>query len=501
MRLQGKLVGSFALVALLLLIPSILALARLNALGELAVEGREQHAAAALALGRFETHLAELDRLQRSLLATRAPVFLPETQRALQGLQDAVPPLREEAYLGRPSSLTPIVAALEAVNLRIEELIQEERAEEADRVFDALGPLAHQARGQLEELATAIDRQAEADFVRAEGIIASSRAAVLVLLLVCGVLALILAVWAVRTIVTPTRRLAHAMADVTEGNFTAPEDLPYQQSDEIGELCGSFRTMTRRLAELDRMKAEFIAVAGHELKTPITVIAGYSELIEEELAEGLTEHQREILQGIAEQARVLTRLVNRLMDISRLESGGFRLEPESTYVEDLLTGLVRSFEVMAQRKNVQIRTSLDDSAPETIEVDADLIRNEVLGNLVSNAVKFVPEGGRIWIRVRGDADGAVFHISDNGPGIPPAHRPYVFEKHYQVERSRRVGSGLGLAIVREVVELHGGTVDLVDDELPGASFQVHLPVRRKGQEAPSGGDELELEVEASLPGP
>jgi signal transduction histidine kinase len=440
MSLQQRLVGSFTLVATLLLIPAVLAVVRLNDLREMAVEGREQHAAASLALGRFETGLSELDRLQRSYLVTGDSVLLGGTRGALEGLREAIPPLGESFYLDAPSSLTPIVDALVATSRTIEGLVSEGRHAEADRVFAGMGPLMSEARRRLATLAESIDHHAQQDFVRAHAIISSSRAEIIMILTTGGLLAVLLAVWATQAIVAPARRLAGAMAEVTAGTLQAPEDLPYERGDEIGELSKSFRAMTRRLAELDRMKAEFLGVAGHELKTPITVIAGYSELIEEELAGELTNHQQQILNGIAEQTRIMTRLVNRLMDISRLESGSYRMELETTHVQDLITGLIRSFDVMAERKGVTIHTSIEDSAPEKLMVDVDLIRSEVLGNLVSNAVKFAPEGGDVRIRVWGEENEVVFQVSDSGPGIPPQHRAHVFEKHYQVERSRRVGS-------------------------------------------------------------
>lgn len=476
MKLQGRLVGVFVLVVLLLLVPSVLAILSLSTLRDLAVEGREQHAAAALALGRFETGLSDLDRLQRSYLVTGDSVLLQGTRGALTRLREAIPPLRESAYLDSGSALESVVEGLAAASSRIETLVEEERPSEADQVFGGMGPLMDEARRRLQELAVAIDDQAEGDFLRAEAIISSSRGTVLMLLLVSGVLALLVALWTVQRLATPARKLAGAMAEVTGGVLEAPEDLPYDQEDEIGELCRSFRTMTHRLAELDRMKAEFLGVAGHELKTPITVIAAYSELIEEEMAGELTEQQQGILSGIVDQTRTMTRLVNRLMDISRLESGSLHIDLEPVHLADVVTGLVRSFEVVAERKGVAFRSRIEASAPESVVLDVDLIRNEVLGNLVSNAVKFVPEGGEVSIHVRGEREDVVFRVSDDGPGIPAEHRPHIFEKHYQVERSRKVGSGLGLAIAREVVELHGGTLSLLDTPEPGATFEVRLPV-------------------------
>jgi two-component system OmpR family sensor kinase len=149
---------------------------------------------------------------------------------------------------------------------------------------------------------------------------------------------------------------------------------------------------------------------------------------------------------------------------------------ETVHMEDLVTGLARAFERMAAEKGVRLETRVDASAPTRLVLDMDLIRNEALGNLVANAIKFVPEGGLVRLDVSGEGDAVVFRITDDGPGVPTEHRPHVFEKYFQVERSRAMGSGLGLAIVRNVVELHGGSVALVDAPGPGAVFEIRLPI-------------------------
>jgi signal transduction histidine kinase len=183
------------------------------------------------------------------------------------------------------------------------------------------------------------------------------------------------------------------------------------------------------------------------------------------------------MQRIGEQTRVLTRQVSRLMDISRLETGSYLIELERVALRDLIMGVERAFEIVALEKGVTLLAEVDPDAPQELVVDIDLIRDEVLSNLVSNALKFTPEGGHVWVRARGEEGGIVIEVTDTGPGIPPEHRPHIFEKYYQVERSRSLGSGLGLAIAKEMVEAHGGRIELVDREGPGTTFEVHLPVR------------------------
>jgi signal transduction histidine kinase len=207
------------------------------------------------------------------------------------------------------------------------------------------------------------------------------------------------------------------------------------------------------------------------------VIKGYAELIEEELAGEVTGQQKEILNAIADQTHVMARLVTRLMDLSRLEAGNYRMELDEIRLENLLMQVARSFEVVASRKGIGFQISVENSALTPVVVDVDLIRDDVLGNLLSNAVKFTPEGGEVRLMARGGPGTAIIEVSDTGPGIPAEHRPHVFAKYYQVERSRKIGSGLGLAIAREVVEAHGGTIELADRPGPGATFRVILPLR------------------------
>jgi signal transduction histidine kinase len=168
------------------------------------------------------------------------------------------------------------------------------------------------------------------------------------------------------------------------------------------------------------------------------------------------------------------------MDISKLESGRYQMEPEVVLVQDLLLGLVRGYELLAGERDIRLRTEILPETPEKVEVDVDLFRDEVLGNLISNALRFAPEGGEVRVQARPEADGVLFEVADNGPGIPRRHRPHVFKKYYQAERSQAMGSGLGLAIARELVEAHGGWINLGDrtqGDLGGAVFNVWMEKR------------------------
>jgi signal transduction histidine kinase len=321
-----------------------------------------------------------------------------------------------------------------------------------------------------------VDAIAMRDRADAESTSERARAGTLAGLAVALLISLLVAAYTTHAMTSPLRRLGRASARIADGEFAIPSDLPYGRSDEIGELCSSFRAMTRRLAELDRTKVAFLGIVSHELKTPLNVIKAYAEVIEDELGSSASSSHKQLIASVAEQAVVLSRRVSRLMDISRLEAGSYRLSVETTPIEDIATGLERMFERSAKEKGIRFTVDVADSAPFDAVVDVDILRDEILGNLINNAFRFTPEGGWVDVTIEGAEGGVVFTITDSGPGIPEEHRAYIFDKYYVVDRARAVGSGLGLAIVREMVALHGGLVTL-EASPPGcgARFRVSLP--------------------------
>ncbi|MGW8265069.1 MAG: ATP-binding protein [Longimicrobiales bacterium] len=478
MKVRDRLVLTFLLVGVLLSLPSFFAAARLGKLRELAVVERAHHAEAALALGRFEAHLAELDRFLRSYVAAPDPSLRGSLFEALGNLRAEAERIRQAGYPEPAEGLDRELVSLQEDTEGIDALVQSGELLAATDAFFTLQPGIREVREGLEALARTVDERASVDFQRAEEISASARGTTLLTVLLGLALAVVITGWTTRALWSPLERLRRALSQVAEGDHSVPTDLPYDRKDEIGELSGSFRAMVQRLSELDRLKAEFVGVAGHELKTPINVIRGYTGLIEEELAGELTGPQREILDGIAEQTRAMTRMVSRLMDISRLETGSYALDLEVTSARDLLFGLERAFEVLATKRGIRFTIDVTPDVPLTVRVDIDLFRGEVLGNLVANALRFAPSGGEVRVRARGQAGGVLFEVADSGPGVHPDHQAFVFDKYYQAERSRAMGSGLGLAIAKEFAEAHGGWVRLapdVPDGLGGAVFHVWIP--------------------------
>lgn len=291
-------------------------------------------------------------------------------------------------------------------------------------------------------------------------------------------LALLIALWLLRSISTPVFFLERGMRAVADGDFSYR--LPYTgtRRDEFGRLAGSYQLMARQLAELDKLKAEFISVASHELKTPINVIIGYLELLKEGIYGQMSPKQIEVCATMEKQAHTLTRLVRQLLDVSRFEAGGGRVDPRKIDLARFLQHLEASFQGLAVQRGITFTVRRSASVPAEVSWDEDRI-NEVLGNLLSNAFKFTPRGGEVTLGVESENSTVRISVRDTGAGIPADQLPHIFEKFYQADNQASAalkGTGLGLAIAKQIVEAHQGTISVDSTEGAGTTFMLTLPV-------------------------
>jgi signal transduction histidine kinase len=232
-----------------------------------------------------------------------------------------------------------------------------------------------------------------------------------------------------------------------------------------------------RLRELDLMKTNFVGTVSHELRTPLTAIRGYAELLEDGIGGALSDPQRAYVQKIVAGAGRLERLVDDLLDFARLEAGAFKLEAREVDLARLVAGLGQAFGPQARELQVELHVGTAPVAP--LEADPGRIE-QVLGNLLDNALKFTPAGGRVAVAVEEREAVVRIAVSDDGPGITPQHLPHVFERFYQVDASstrRAGGTGLGLAISRALVEAHGGQIGVESEPGAGSCFWFTLPRR------------------------
>ena len=487
MKLRTRLLLTLVAIAVLLAGPAIYALSRLTELRDIANEQRTSHARALVQHGELTTNLAELDRYLRGYIIEGGADQRAGVENALRGARARLDELSDIVSDEPTQAAEQTLSQIEGATRNIVTMVEGGRAQDATAYFENVKPMLARSQTSLQQIARAIDQRSRQDVVTAQEISTSAATTTLMVLVICLAAAAALGIWTAASFTRPILQLRRTMGAVAEGDFNVPADLDYDRADEIGDLSRSFSWMTQQLSRLDQMKAEFISIATHELKTPINVINGYTELLEEGIYGTPTQKQVEALQTIEEQTRVLTGLVNQLLDISRFEAGGLQLEMQEIALNDLFTRVERSFAVLARKKSIDFTVEIEATAPEAILGDADRLADQVLGNLLSNAMKFTPDGGNVRLRAWGEDSQLRIEVADTGEGIPRDKLPYIFDKYYQVsQHARTKGAGLGLAIAREVVEAHGGSISVDSQPQRGSTFTINIPVRRARLRQDSG---------------
>lgn len=282
--------------------------------------------------------------------------------------------------------------------------------------------------------------------------------------------------------------------------FTLSRALPHVFTDEDLRLSGAVAALiaqtlenqrlfveageAQALRETDRLKNEFLAAVSHELRTPLTVVMGALELLAKQDAV-VGEVGRRLVDQAERHAQRLNRSVGELLEIAKLQDSKVELEREFTRCDALLTELAATYEVLAATKSQQLVVKAG-TVPQAY-VDRRRLQ-QILGNLVSNAVRYSPESATIELAVCLRANEIVFSVTDEGPGIPPEEREHVFDKFVRLRRDRDVpgGTGLGLAIAKTLVELHSGRI-WVEDAPRGSRFLVAIPYEAVPPEAGSVG--------------
>ena len=241
-----------------------------------------------------------------------------------------------------------------------------------------------------------------------------------------------------------------------------------------GGVVWTLRDITER-ARLEQAKSDFVATASHELRSPLTSIKGFIELLETTNAENLTERQREFIRIALESTDRLVELVNDLLDIARIESGQFEIHPRSVDLRETLTEVAALIEPRLQSKRQRLDVQIFDPRPAAL-ADPARIR-QVVTNLVTNAHLYTPENGSITLRLEGDAQKTTITVSDTGQGISPEEARRLFDRFFRgsTDERRSPGTGLGLSIVKSLVDLHGGTIDVQSTPGRGTTFTVRLP--------------------------
>jgi signal transduction histidine kinase len=253
--------------------------------------------------------------------------------------------------------------------------------------------------------------------------------------------------------------------------------------DEEGAVvgCSSItRDITERKriqAEADRLKDEFFETVSHELRTPLTSIIGYTDLLLSGEGGELTEQQRRFLEVTERNAKRQLRLVGDMLFVSKAEAGEFKIEVGSVDIERVAAGCVEAARLATERRGIELVYS-GEPTPEC-EADGDRIA-QLADNLISNAVKFTPEGGRVKIDVAVDGGQVVLEVANNGSYILPADRERLFDRFYRASSACEdavQGVGLGLTIAEAIVRAHGGTIEVESEVETGTVFRARLPIQ------------------------
>ena len=318
-------------------------------------------------------------------------------------------------------------------------------------------------------------------------------------------MALVASLLVARRIVRPLETLRKGVQRIGGGDMGARLDV--KTGDEIEVLADEFNKMTEnlrdaydgleqkvtertrdlavandRLQELDRLKSDFVSNVSHELRTPLTAIKGAVDLILRGVAGPLTEKQTHYLDRVRSNTQHLAGLINDLLDLSKIESGKIEMKSSRVSLAGLVHEVVETLRPVAAEKVIALEAPISEPSI-LVWADRDKI-NQVLLNLIGNAIKFTPTQGRITLSASKNGNGSVqVSVSDTGPGIPPDEKEKIFDKFYQIAQVGDVkpkGTGLGLAICKALVELHGGTIWVEPEPSGGSAFCFTLPAAISG---------------------
>ncbi len=249
-------------------------------------------------------------------------------------------------------------------------------------------------------------------------------------------------------------------------------------ADELGQLALSFNELLDRLDKSFEQQKRFVADASHELRTPLAILTGEADvaLSREDRPSG---EYRDSLSILRDESRRLTRIVEDLFTLTRADAGQLPLRPEPLYLDELISDVLKQARSLASAKHLALESDLSPDLP--IHADDSLLRRMFL-NLIDNAIKYTPPGGKILVRCFKNATHFVIEVSDTGPGIPEDLQPKIFERFVRADQARTrsagetSGAGLGLAIARWIAEAHNGELRLSKSGPQGSTFTVTLPI-------------------------
>lgn len=277
----------------------------------------------------------------------------------------------------------------------------------------------------------------------------------------------------------PLRAMSTAAKQYATGDFSKRIAIKRSKirlfgTDETDELIQAFNSMAQALATLEMSRRSFVANVSHELKTPMTTIGGFIDGI----LDGTIEKEKETqyLKIVSDEVKRLSRLVTGMLNMSKFEAGELDLKPVDFDISEMLFRTLLGFEQVIDKKHIEIR-GLETMTSNALKADKDMI-NQVIYNIIDNAVKFTPEGGYIEVSSKADAEKVIVKVRNSGKGIPSEEIDKIFERFYKIDKSRSFdvkGAGMGLYLCKMIVELHGGQIAARSEVGEYAEFIIQLP--------------------------
>lgn len=312
----------------------------------------------------------------------------------------------------------------------------------------------------------------------ADALIAEIRSHILLVAVVSILLVALIVPLLIGRLLKPIRALEQGARSIEEGDFTKSVEI--KTRDELQDLGSAFNKMARGLKRLQELKNEFVFIAAHELRSPVTAIKGFLSLIDEGEGGAVSKRMKSLLDPVSQANERLVQLVNDLLEIARSEAGKLQVALVPCNIEDAINAILTEARVLAEEKSVTVTYEKNSNGPQAM---ADPMRlKEVMMNFISNAIKYNRVGGavRIWHEVEGGT--LVTHVEDTGIGMSREQQTHIFEKFYRAESEEVrsiTGTGLGMFITKELIEKMGGAVWFTSEKGRGSRFSFRLPIAPK----------------------
>ncbi|UII76898.1 ATP-binding protein [Flagellimonas sp. HMM57] len=297
------------------------------------------------------------------------------------------------------------------------------------------------------------------------------------LTLVFATLLGILAIW---YLTRSLRKIIYAAKRFQQG------DLQYRienaEKTDLANVASTYNSMAdtilsdiEKIKSVEQLRQELIANISHDLRTPLSVIQGYIETLHMKDAELSSEERGEYLKIISKSSERLSKLISQLFEYSKLEANQIQPEKEPFLISELANDIHRNYSILAEQKNIDLQLAMDSNVP-LVFADISLVERAIQ-NLMDNALKFTPKGGKVIVKIKTEDDHVEITIKDSGPGIQKDNQALIFERYRQTKAGKeKEGAGLGLAIVKKIMEIHDSSVTVLSKPNEGTSFSFSLPV-------------------------